>query len=138
MDDIDNSIKDVNTAAFPILRVKLSLNLASERTIRTFDVRSIFECPLLFFISEFGVVSLFALIKFHFMLLSGGQFHQHFMYKFFVPSSFQQLFFSSYVLALGRNSYKKFAHKTLMKLTPGSHLASEKKMLSIFSQTIIF
>jgi len=45
------------------------------------------------------------------------QFHQHFTYKFFVQMLFGHLF-SRYVLALGRNSYEKFARKTLMKLTP--------------------
>jgi len=51
------------------------------------------------------------------ILKTWSQFHQHFTYEFYVRTSFRQLF-SIYVLALGRNLYKKFVHKTLMKLTP--------------------
>ncbi len=40
------------------------------------------------------------------------------MRNFFVTKSFLADF-SSNVLALGKNLYEKFAHKTLMKLTPG-------------------
>jgi len=54
------------------------------------------------------------------------QFHQHFTYEFFLQTSFRQLF-SSYVLALGRNSYKKFARKTLMKLTPWQQISHFSK-----------
>jgi len=39
------------------------------------------------------------------------------MRKFFVQKSFLAAF-SSYVLALAKKLYKKFARKTLMKLTP--------------------
>jgi len=45
--------------------------------------------------------------KFAVKVVSSRQFHQHFTYEFFVRTSFHQLF-SSYVLALRRNSYKKF------------------------------
>ncbi len=51
-------------------------------------------------------------------LLSRGQFHQHFLHTFFIQKSFLAAF-SSYVLALAKNLYKKRAHLMLMKLTVG-------------------
>ncbi len=49
-------------------------------------------------------------------------FRSHFSYE----TSFQQLF-SSYVLALAKNSYKKCARKTLMKLTTGVNFINVKR-----------
>jgi hypothetical protein len=46
------------------------------------------------------------------------QFHQHSYVQIFC-TNVASAAFSSYVFALAQNSYKKHAHKTLMKLTPG-------------------
>jgi len=51
-----------------------------------------------------------------------SQFHQHFTYKFFVRTSFRQLFSSyMYVEKAAEMTFvgKKFVRKMLMKLTPG-------------------
>ncbi len=53
------------------------------------------------------------------------QFHQHFMRKFFVQMSFQQLF-SSYMYVKEQRSYKKCVRKMLMKLT------ANKKIVFIY------
>jgi hypothetical protein len=37
-----------------------------------------------------------------------------------------ELCFSSYILALAKNSYEKFVRKTLMKLTPGYHRTCQR------------
>jgi len=47
-----------------------------------------------------------------------GQFHQHFMWEFFVRKCFGQLHVTKEKLPK-RLLYKKSAHKMLMKLTPG-------------------
>jgi hypothetical protein len=48
---------------------------------------------------------------------SSSQFHQHFYVRIFRMNVVLAAF-SSYVLALAKNSYKKCARKMLMKLTP--------------------
>jgi len=50
--------------------------------------------------------------------LTSSQFHQHFYVQIF-RTNVVSAAFSSYVLALSKNSYEKFARFTLMKLTPG-------------------
>ena len=51
-----------------------------------------------------------------------SQFHQRFTRKFFCTNVISAAF-SSYVLALVRNLYEKFARKMLMKLTPESYFS---------------
>jgi len=61
-----------------------------------------------------------------FILSSWCQFHQHFYLRIF-HTNIVSAAFSSYVLALAKNSYEKHPHKTLMKCTDGPlhHLVSE-------------
>jgi hypothetical protein len=51
-----------------------------------------------------------------------GQFHQRFYVQTFHTNVISAAF-SSYVLGLAKNSYKKCAHKMLMKLTAGNTIS---------------
>ncbi len=65
------------------------------------------------------------------LCLSWCQFHQHFYVQIFCTNVVSAAF-SSYVLVLAKNSYKKCAPKMLMKLTPGKILWEEKWLVWIW------
>ncbi len=52
------------------------------------------------------------------------QFHQRFFLRAFFRTNIVSAAFSSYVFALAKNSYKKRAKKTLVKLTTGDNFTN--------------